>query len=205
MSISYGQVDTTTVNAKAYYSNGELYLTFTNNGEDTIYLFSSYLDSQRSKLRYLYRVNQRLDTVKISFLPIIPLLYCSSSSLRGTFTYKSPENENETLLTEAIYSFIAICPKQTKDLVILIQDVFNKSSYIIDEEVDIKNMHINSVIKRPNPINVCCCKINNYILEFAVYKSINNINLEYYVNCPWQFDNLVKDYSIISVSLLQQL
>lgn len=195
----YGQVDLNTIDAQANYLNEKLYLSFTNNGDNPIFLFSSYLDYHRSKLRYLYRINQSLDTVKISFLPIIPLLYCSESSLR--FPYIDDNAADETMTTEALYDFIKINPKQTKDVIVCIQDLQSKITHIRDKDVDIKNMHINKVLKRPKPIKVKYDSIKEYLLEFAFYTSIDNINLDCYIDHPWRFNNAVKDYRILTISL----
>lgn len=203
LSVCFGQIDTKEIQANINYNNEKAFVTFTNNGDDTIFLFSSYLDSQRSKLRYLYRINQEQDTARISFLPIIPLLYCHPSFLNSPLIYKKPENEKETLITEALYNFISIPPKETKCVFIYLQDIYNKTTYIKDEDVDITNMHINSILKIPNLIDVDCERINNYTFEFAIYNSIRDITNDNYINRPWLFNNAVKDFKILRISIMK--
>ena len=193
------------ISSQILFDKGEAHMLFMNNGQDTVYLFSSYLNDQKSKLRYLYRINQKQDTVKISFLPIIPLLYCHQSFLKTYWSYKNPINMEETLVTEALYNFIIIPPKQIIYVYFHIQNIFNKTKYIKDEDVDLVNMHINTILKRPEQIEVERENIKIIILEFAIYKHIKDITLDCYINKPWLFNNAVKDYSIFKLVLSQQI
>lgn len=60
LNVCYSQVRATRIEAKSHYDNGTLYLSLTNMSSDTIYIFSSYLDESKSRLRYLYRINHNL-------------------------------------------------------------------------------------------------------------------------------------------------
>ena len=181
------------------YSNGKATLSITNNCKDTIFLFSSYLDIKRSKLRYLYRINNEYDTVKISFLPILPFLFCHTAFLRRPEIYENPERQKETIGIMALYLFIAIAPEHTENIVIHTQDIYNKTSYIREDEFNLSTMHINSEITLPQPIEVEPDEKRNFVFEFALYLNIKDITIDSYINTPYSFNKAAKDYIVLKL------
>ena len=197
----YAQVNRKALQASLDYDNQEVNLSITNNGDDTIFLFSSYFNIDRSKLRYLYRINNECNTVKISFLPILPYLRCSPISFGDRIILENPEVQKETLDLKALYRFIAIPPKHTENIVIHIQDIFNKTSYIRESEFNPKQMLTILPVALPQPIEVEPDKQRTYVFEFALYSNIKDITLDNYLYDAYKFVQAAKNYCILKIFL----
>lgn len=100
------------VSGKVLYANDSLYVEVSNNSNDTVYVFDTYLKKYYgyclADAKYLRRYNYNTDRFAISFLPIKPYLSAGLSDLIRL-------GDNAVVNSGSLwYSFTAIPPLETR-------------------------------------------------------------------------------------------
>lgn len=164
-----------------------------NNTKDTLYLFSSYLNENYIKSKYLHRLNRKEKIKKISFLPLFPYL---STNLADKIILGDEAIVNSN---QILYRFIAIPPNNFFKSNFNITDLH---SDIIVKDINLREVNPYSKIKFKK-IDIRKCKtVSNYKnkIEFAIYNNVENLcNEDFYHKDPGRFFKKVSNYKVISI------
>lgn len=169
----------------------ELLVVFENKGRDTLYLFSSYfVKNKYFDSKYLNRIDQKSKEKKLSFLPLPPYLSMVQSD-------RIILGENSVVTRhQNKYGFIVLTPNEKKELIIFNNDTLN----LFAKDIDPKNINMYDKINWEfikNDKN-----LNNYkkVIEFAVYKQINQIvDHRVFLSSPFLYNSLVRDYKVYKI------
>lgn len=182
----------------ATYMEGTTAITVTiiNTTDDTLFVFSSYLQQQFLGSKYLHRIDFCSKQYKLSMLPIIPYVFTKYSDNVAT--------SEEAILGnhQIVYDFIKFLPNSKRELEFKYSDIFrNRSDYNnVIKDFNIKLFNKNSKI----PIKVFTTKKISgkfdFSIEFAVYKTIDLLcnQTAYYTN-EFEFDKQSKNFNVLSI------
>lgn len=177
--------------------NDTLRITLFNSGEDTLYLFNSYIelspkhDCGKEPLwesEYLHRYDKKGKIYKLSFLPIIPYLSVRFNDLITL-------GKQRILKKWAIlYSFKPIAPEKSVVISIprkaLVYDAYTKDINLKDYGKNDNICFKEATVKAPFSITI----------ELAIYKNIDLlINQDAYYFREGEFDAQAKDYIVLSI------
>jgi len=139
-----------------------------NDEQDTIYLFSTYIDTSFYSSSTLHRFNKAKEQYKISFLPLLPYLQIKKPDLIRYNSDKVVSNQN-------VYAFMTIVPKDTFTLFFDSDFLFPLS---MTKDFDLKNIKIDTrkpslfnYPQKPKSLKTKKLKsdIDSIVFEFAIY------------------------------------
>ena len=168
-----------------------------NNTEHPLWLFDSYLDPKYGDVLfqspYLHRVERKANQFKLSFLPVTPWLSVKYSDLiiRNEKTLRYPG--------QVIYHFRQMAGKDAIEVSVP-KDAFFCEEYVIDKSLlqyhsydFARRVKFRTTARRPQE--------SFRTVEFAVFQSLEGINeTNYYFNGR-VFDDAVKGYDILAVTI----
>lgn len=168
-----------------------------NDNEHPLWLFDSYLDPQYGKVlfqsRHLHRLERKTNQFKLSFLPVTPWLSIKHSDL-------IIRNEN-TICTpgQVVYHFRQI-PENDSITISIPKEAFLGEEYVIDKPLgkyhkydSPRRVKFRTTTRRPQQ--------SYRTVEFAVYPSLEGINEANYYYKESIFDDAVKGYDILPVTI----
>ena len=168
-----------------------------NDSERPLWLFDSYLDPKYGDVLfqspYLHRLERKTGQFKLSFLPVTPWLSFKYSDLivRNEETIRYPG--------QVVYHFRKMTEKGSIEVSIPKEAFFCKE-YVIDKPLvkyhyydSARRVKFRTTTRRPQQ--------SFRTVEFAVYQSLEGINeTNYYFNGR-VFDDAVKRYDILAVTI----
>ena len=168
-----------------------------NNAGQPLWLFDSYLDPKYGDVLfqspYLHRVDRKTNRFKLSFLPVSPWLSLNHSDLiiRNRETIRYPG--------QVVYHFRKMAEKDSLEVAIP-KEAFLCEEYVIDRPLTKYHYYdaphkvkFRTATRRPQQ--------SSRTVEFALFQSLNGINENnYYYN--WLiFDEAVKGYGVLAVTI----
>lgn len=183
----------------SYHETKEgLEIAIINTRSDTAYLFSTYLESKFFSSKHLHRIDIRDGIYKISFTPIIPLLYTKRSDLLKFDT------KDWVLGNQNLYSFKKLLPNTKMVVQINYADLFkNLDRYTENAVADFDPKRITSTeeIATLSSKDIKRRKLKLQ-LEFAVYNKVDLLTTEsaYYLR-EKEFLEQAKSFNTICIPL----
>ena len=168
-----------------------------NNTGQSLWLFDSYLDPKYGDVLfqspYLHRVEKKTNRFKLSFIPITPWLSLNYSDriVRNRETISYPG--------QVVYHFRKMAEKDSIEVSIP-KKAFFCEEYVIDKPLakfhyydPPRQVKFRTATRRPQQ--------SSRTVEFALFQSLNGINENnYYYN--WHiFDEAVKGYGVLAVTI----
>lgn len=192
-----GQSQTRSISVSLIEESDSVKFVLHNDTEHPLWLFDSYLDPKYGKVLfqspYLHRVEKKTDQFKLSFLPITPWLSWRYSDLivwnEETIRYPG----------QVIYHFRKMTEKGSIEVSIP-KEAFFCEEYVIDRPLakyhfydSARQVKFQTATRRPQK--------SFRTVEFAVFQSLNGINETNYYYHLGIFDEAVKGYDILAVTI----
>ena len=166
--------------------NKEACISLINTSNDTVYVFSSYLEKEYCMSEYLHRYAMKDKTYKLSFLPLLPYL-------SPKFSDNIVDEPSKIISYSQInFCFIPIPPKDTVDIYIP-KEALVSQRYMRDVCAERKNKFDSIKWKKWKKE-----RTDNLIhVEFAIYKDVSFAEPDnYYLDEYWAAEKAL-DYSIV--------
>lgn len=179
-------------------ANDGLQVEIVNSKKDTVFIFSTYLEKKFFSSKYLHRIDFHESIYKISFTPVIPLLYTKRSDLLKI------DASDWVLGNQNLYSFKELLPNTKMVIQINYIDLFKNQDKYTENVVgdfdskkiagtdDIATLSTRDIGKRKFKLKV----------EFAIYDKVDLLTTEsaYYLRRK-EFLEQAKSFDIISIPL----
>lgn len=192
-----GQAQTRSISVSLKEESDSVKFVLYNNTKQPFWLFDSYLDPKYGDVlfqsQYLHRFDRKTDQFKLSFLPITPWL---------SFRYSDLVVRNEKTISypgQVIYHFRQMPGKDYIEIAIP-KEAFSCEEYVIDKPL--VEYHKYDLANRVKFRTTARSPQQPYrTVEFAVYQSLEGINENFYYFNEGVFDDAVRGYDILSVTI----
>jgi hypothetical protein len=169
-----------------------------NTKSDAVFIFSTYLEEKFFSSKHLHRIDARESVYKISFTPVIPLLYAKRSDLLKFDT-------NDWVLgNQNLYSFKELLPNAKMVVRIKYTDLFKNLDKYTENAVS--DFDPKKIVSTEEIATLSSKDIRNrklkLQLEFAVYDKVDLLTTEaaYYLR-EKEFSEQAKSFIVISIPL----
>jgi len=178
--------------------NGGFEVEIVNTKRDTFYIFSSYLEKKFFSSKHLHRIDLRESIYKISFTPVIPLLYTKRSDVLRI------DASDWVLGNQNLYSFRELLPNTKMIVQIHYIDLFmnlDKNNENAVGDFDTKKIVSKDDIATLSTREIGMRKLKLQV-EFAIYNKVDLLTTEsaYYIH-EKQFLEQARSFSIMSIPL----
>lgn len=175
------------------YTDGKLVLKIINNTTEPIYLFKSYFEDDISTSPYLYRYDSKINTLNISFLPLLPYLttkYSDRVIIQNRLIYPY----------QTVYDFYKILPNNEYSFSVKLTNFNDEKVFIKD--FDIYSLDKFGMTKKFRRKKIAKKGLSDIVVKVAYYKSIDIIcNADSYFLNEFEFNKQAKSFKILQTSI----